>query len=67
MEMNLKKRHKQFVKELRSAVVKEEKIKKNKFKVIPCEEISEYDESGILAELDATYDEFFDFDDDDWT
>lgn len=37
MSMNFKKRHQRFVDELRLTVIRDDKSKKSKFKVVPCE------------------------------
>lgn len=59
MNMSFKKRHQRFVDELRMTVIRDDKSKKSKFKVVPCEITSESDEARIQAELEAKFDELF--------
>lgn len=63
MNLSFKKRHQRFVDELRMTVIKDDKSKKSKFKVVPCEITSESDEARIQAELEAKFDELFGFSD----
>lgn len=59
MNMSFKKRHQRFVDELRMTVIRVDKSKKSKFKVVPCEITSESDGARIQAELEAKFDELF--------
>ncbi len=59
MNISFKKRHQRFVDELRKTVIRDDKSKKNMFKVVPCEITSESDEARIQAELEAKFDELF--------
>jgi len=59
MNMSFKKRHQRFVDELRMMVIRDDKSKNSKFKVVPCEITSESDEARIQAELEAKFDELF--------
>lgn len=63
MNLSFKKRHQRFVDELRMTVIKDDKSKKSKFKVVPCEITNESDEARIQAELEAKFDELFGFSD----
>lgn len=59
MNISFKKRHQRFVDELRKTVIRDDKSKKNMFKVVPSEITSESDEARIQAELEAKFDELF--------
>lgn len=59
MYKSFKKRHQRFVDELRMTVIMDDKRKKNKIKVVPCEIMSESDEARIQAELKSKFDELF--------
>lgn len=59
MVMDFKKRHQQFVDELRKPVLQDRTKTKSKFKAVSCDLICDSDEARIQAELQAKYEELF--------